>query len=239
MINNNDEYSSLLLMPDIYEHLKNGDIYNALEECRSKRSHYNIDNMIKMLVVSHKSIFREVLEFLVNYISEYIVSDTFETLLPVKDCGDKINIMIDFLKKHKLEYMLFRNTEYLLKLAIKYNRLDSIMKLIDIIKYYKELYKFDNCFSEINNLNTFKHIVKKCNINDYIDAHIDNIFYTMLKYEEKYIIMYIIKNYKLFDFNNNYIRYKFSCSRSNFKYYYNIGLRMDMINNFKNNIIII
>jgi hypothetical protein len=218
-------------MPDMYEYLKNGDIYYALEKCRYERIHYNIDNIIKMLVASHKSIFREMLEFLVNHINEYIVSDTFETLLPIKDCGDKINIMIDFLKKHGLEFMLFRKTGYLLELAIKYNRLDSITTLVNIIKNYKELYKFENCFSEINNLNTFKHIVKKCNINDYIDAHIDDIFYTMLKYDKRYIIMYIIKNYKLFDFNNNYLRYKFNSSYHNIKYYNNIGLGMDMINN--------
>jgi hypothetical protein len=226
-------------MPDIYEHLKNGNIYYALEECRSKRIHYMVNNIVKMLVASHKSIFREVLEFLVNHINEYIVSETFETLLLTEDCGEKIDIMIDFLRKHKLEWMLFRNTGYLLELAIKYNRLDSIMILVDIIKYYKELYKFTNCFSKINNLNTFKHIIKKCNMNDYIDMNIDDIFYTMLTVGNKEIIMYIIRNYKLCDFNNDIVRYQFNSSHSNLKYYYNIGLRMDMIYNIKNDIILI
>lgn len=216
-------------MVDIYELLKNGDIYYALEECKYKRIHYRVDNMIKMLITSHNSIFREVLEFIANYISEYIVSDTFETLLPIKDCSDKIEIMIDFLKKQKIEYMLFRNTGYLLGLAVEYNRLDSIKKLIDLIKYYKESYKFKNCFSKINCLNTFKYIITKCNINEYINIYIDDIFYTMLTIGKKDIIMYIIKNYRLCDFNNNYIRYKFVNSYNNFKYYYNIGIRMDMI----------
>ena len=209
-------------MPDIYEYLKNGDIYYALEECRSKRIHYMVNNIVKMLVASHKFIFREVLEFLVNHINEYIVSETFETLLLTEDCCEKIDIMIDFLRKHKLEWMLFRNTGYLLELAIKYNRLDSIMILVDIIKYFKESYKFKNCFSKINNLNTFKHIIKKCDMNDYVNMNIDDIFYTMLTIGNKEIIMYIIKNYKI-DFDYNMIIYKYDI-KGDFKYYNNIGI---------------
>ena len=181
-----------------------------------------VNNIVKMLVASHKFIFREVLEFLVNHINEYIVSETFETLLLTEDCCEKIDIMIDFLRKHKLEWMLFRNTGYLLELAIKYNRLDSIMILVDIIKYFKESYKFKNCFSKINNLNTFKHIIKKCDMNDYVNMNIDDIFYTMLTIGNKEIIMYIIKNYKI-DFDYNMIIYKYDI-KGDFKYYNNIGI---------------
>jgi hypothetical protein len=216
-------------MPDIYEYLKNGDIYYALEECRSKRIHYMVNNIVKMLIASHKSIFREILEFLVNHINEYIVSETFETLLLTEDCSEKIDIMIDFLRKHDIEYMLFRNTGYLLELAIKYNRLDSIMVLVDIIKYFKEFYKFKNCFLKINNLNTFKHFINKCGINDYVYKYIDDIFYTMLTVGNKEIIMYIIKNYKInFDYNKIVNDIK-----GDFKYYNNIGLSINNINLLK------
>jgi len=215
-------------MPDIYEYLKNGDIYYALEECRSKRIHYAVYNIVKMLIASHKSIFKDLLGFLVNHINEYIVSDTFETLLLTEDCGDKINIMKDFLRKNKLEWMLFRNTDILLELAVKYNRLDSIVVLVDIIKYFKESYKFLNCFSKMNSLKTFKHIIK-CDMEKYIAMNIDDIFYNMLTVGNKEIIMYIIKNYKI-NFNYNHIIYKYNI-KGDFKYYNNIGIRMDMIYN--------
>ena len=215
-------------MPDIYEYLKNGDIYYALEECRSKRIHYAVYNIVKMLIASHKSIFKDLLGFLVNHINEYIVSDTFETLLLTEDCGDKINIMKDFLRKNKLEWMLFRNTDILLELAVKYNRLDSIVVLVDIIKYFKESYNFLNCFSKMNSLKTFKHIIK-CDMEKYIAMNIDDIFYNMLTVGNKEIIMYIIKNYKI-NFNYNHIIYKYNI-KGDFKYYNNIGIRMDMIYN--------
>lgn len=224
-------------MLDIYENLKNGDIYYALQACRTKRIHYVPMNVINMLVASHKIIFTELLEFFVNYISEEIVLMTITTVMRQEECNEKIIMIMDFLKKYNLEWMLYRNIDYMLENAIRHNRINTITELIVIVKYFKIWNKFTNVFLKINNLNIFKHIINNCNIKNYIDENINIFFYNVLAGGNKDIIMYIIKNYVIiFDYD---IIKNINGLSGDYKYYTNIGIRMDLINNTNNNIILI
>jgi hypothetical protein len=198
-------------MTSIYDHLKKGNMCYMMEECKYKRIHYIPDNIINILVVANNSIFMEILDFFINYINDYIVHNTFERLLIIEDNIDKLEIINLFLNKYNLEYMLYRNIEGLFEFAIKYNRLNSIKKIIYLMRSYNKLYKLHSCYNYISNINLFKYIAKE--YNDIITKDINMIFNIMINQYNKEILIYIISNYKLIDYTNNI----------NNNYCYNIG----------------
>ncbi len=191
-----------------------------MEECKHKRKHYIPDNIIKILVASDNSIFMEVLNFFNNYISDYIVHSTMKELLIIEDNSSKLNIITIFLTKYNLEYILYRNIAELLEIAIKYKRLNTIKKIIYLISDNNQLYKLKSCYSYINDINIFKYIANKCNIDDIIMKDINTIFSTILNKE---IMIYIIKNYRLRNDDNVW---------GDFKYCYNIGMNYKKIEKY-------
>jgi len=164
------------------------------------------------------------LEFHVNYINRNIIFDTFYNILLIEDCWEKFDIMMCFLRKYGLEYMIYQWATRLLDTAIKYNRLNMIKNLINIIKNNNELYKLQYCYEHINNLNTFKYIIFNDDKN--INKHIYYILFHMLIKKNIRIVKYILKNYKLNDFKKIYDNSNMDCH----KYYNNIGFIYSYMN---------
>jgi hypothetical protein len=223
---------------NIYEELRKGNMIPMMEACKINRIHYAVENIIKMLIATHNDIFMDVLNFHLNYISEYIVSDTFEVLLLKEDCGEKIGIMIEFLKKHGFEYMIKRNSMILLETAIKYNRHNSITYLLPFVSSHSLI---TQSFYQVKTLDTFIHMEKQ--IGELICMNINIILYIMMSGQKINIIKYIIKKYILYigewDYDN--IKYKLfiNCDSTMTKYNYNIGIRMDLIHKSYNDAIIL
>ncbi len=222
---------------NIYEELQKGNMIPMMEACKINRIHYAVDNIINMLIASHDDIFMDVLNFHLNHISEYIVSDTIYALLQKEDCGNKIGIMIKFLEKHGLEYMMNRNSAISLEQAIKYNRHNSITHLLPFVIDSMKIHSF----YKVKTVDTFIHMEKQ--IGGLIRKSINIILYIMMSGQKIDIIKYIIKKYILYigDWDYDNIRYQLfiNCDSTMTKYNYNIGIRMDLVRRSYNDDIIL